>query len=73
VLYREMIESLEYDKNNPHRPRRELDNQLQVNSWRLPGGAYRQRRPVPTTPAWWRGDEDASQSFMQAMRVVSLK
>lgn len=68
-----MTQRLEYDQKNPRRPRRELDQQLQVGAWQLPGGAYRQRRDVASTPAWWRGDEDASQTFLHAMGVVSLK
>lgn len=68
-----MTQRLEYDQKNPRRPRRELDQQLQVGSWLLPGGAYRQRRATTDTPAWWRGDEDASQTFLHAMGVVSLQ
>jgi hypothetical protein len=72
VMYYEMTRRLEYDEKNPRRPRRELDQQLQVKNWRLPGGAYRQRRETSNAPAWWRGDEDASQTFLHAMGVVSL-
>lgn len=67
-----MTRRLEHDQKNPARPRRDLDRQLQVNAWHVPGGAYRQRREVSTAPAWWRGDEDASQTFLHAMGVVSL-
>jgi hypothetical protein len=73
VMYYEMLRRLEVDQKNPRRPRRELDNQLQVGAWRLPGSAYRQRRETVNAPAWWRGDEDASQTFLHAMGVVSLK
>lgn len=70
VMYYEMTRRLKYDEKNPERHRRELDNQLQVSAWELPGGAYRQRSIAPSAPAWWRGDEDASQSFLHAMGVV---
>lgn len=63
---------LEVDQKNPLRPRRELDNQLKVKDWKLPGGAYRQRERASNAPHWWRGDEDASQTFLHAMGVVSL-
>lgn len=73
VIYFEMLRRLENDPKNPSRPRRQLDQQLKVSSWRTPGGAYRQRQRVPDAPAWWRGDEDASQTFLHAMGVVSLQ
>lgn len=68
-----MISRLEHDRERPGRPRDALDRQLDVNRWQLPGGAYRLRQQAPTAPAWWRGDEDASQTFLHAMGVVSLK
>jgi hypothetical protein len=68
-----MVQRLEPDKQNPNRPRRELDQKLQVNTWRLPGGAYRHRKVAPNTPIWWKGDEDASQTFLHAMGVVNVQ
>lgn len=68
-----MTTRLEYDQKNPLRTRRELDRHLEVRDWRLPGGAYRRRIESSTTPLWWRGDEDASQTFLHAMGVVSLQ
>jgi hypothetical protein len=68
-----MIKRLAYDKDRPTRPRANLDQQLEVGTWKMPGGAYRQRQAVPNSPGWWRGDEDASQTFLHAMGVVSLK
>lgn len=70
VMYFEMTSNLRYDEKNPERYRRELDQQLQVGAWGLPGGAYRQRSIAPSAPTWWRGDEDASQTFLHAMGVV---
>lgn len=73
VIYYEMTQRLEHDPKNPLRYRRDLDTSLQVGTWKLPGGAYRQRQVAPHAPHWWRGDEDASQTFLHAMGVVSLK
>jgi hypothetical protein len=45
----------------------DLDNQLGVSVWGLPGNIDHQ---VPEreegAPDWWYGDEEASQSFLQA-------
>lgn len=73
VMYYEMTRRLKYDEKNPERYRRDLDTSLQVGAWQLPGGAYRQRQVTSGAPSWWRGDEDASQTFLHAMGVVSLK
>lgn len=70
VMYYEMTRRLKHDEKNPERYRRELDTNLQVQAWQLPGGAYRQRQVAANAPTWWRGDEDASQSFLHAMGVV---
>jgi len=72
VVYYEMTRRLESDERNPRRPRTQLDQQLEVGTWRLPGGAYRRRQDTSHVPTWWRGDEDASQTFLHAMGVVSL-
>lgn len=70
VVYHAMIQRLEVDEKQPDRPRREFDHALEVDAWWLPGVRPRPRRVVDrTAPYWWRGDEDASQSFMQAMGV----
>ena len=77
MLYSMMIESLAPDESHPEKPRRDLDTLLQVDDWRVPGIRHRYRRPKPApvevekVPSWWRGDEDASQTFMYAMGVVA--
>jgi hypothetical protein len=51
------------DKQNDD-PRGDLDTWLQVADWG--------RTDEPTqagAPGWWRGDEDASQSFLREMHV----
>ena len=73
VVYQAMISRLVYDADHPERPRRELDRNLLVARWRVPG-VRRAAQPVvvdPTAPYWWTDDEDASQSFFQAMGVVT--
>lgn len=51
-------------------PRATLDQALSVRSWALPG---EQPRPVVARPRgvpdWWEGDDQASQSFLQAMGI----
>jgi hypothetical protein len=72
VVYHAMLTRLRYDDKNPEQPRRLLDQELGVSGWRSIGN----QRPIKTkdvpdnAPAWWQGDEEASQSFMQSMRVV---
>lgn len=69
-----MIDRLEYDPDQPERARRELDRALDVDLWRVPGVPLRApRRDVEgrRAPAWWHGDEDASQSFLHAVGVMT--
>ena len=63
-----MIDHLKIDRNVPARPRTQLDALLGVGAWSPPFAAP--ATPVvtdPDAPAWWYGDEDASQSFMHAV------
>lgn len=69
-----MLDRLDYDpedRDGPTKARRDLDAALEVNTWSVPG--VRRRTPTnPTrTPTWWRGDEDASQTFLHAMGVMT--
>jgi len=72
VIYYELTRRLEHDEKFPDRPRRRLNQQLDVASWYVPGGVFRRRRDESVAPSWWRGDEDASQTFLHAMGVVNL-
>lgn len=57
----------------PERPRQELDQELDTSAWHVPGGPEVKATPrekEPGAPSWWRGDEDASQMFLQSMGVV---
>ena len=67
-----MLSRLTYDEKNPDQPRRLLDQELGVSGWRTIGSSQpvRQKNVQDNAPAWWQGDEEASQSFMQSMRVV---
>jgi hypothetical protein len=65
-----MLDRLEHDDKDPERPRRELDRLLEIDEWHVVSRKSRVQRREPGTPYWWRGDEDASQSFLNAMGVV---
>lgn len=66
-----MVSQLDYDEERVsyEQARTEFDRLLQVEAWGSP------LQPAPTVPAvsegpwWWRGDEDASQSFLREMGV----
>lgn len=51
--------------------RRSLDLALGVTSWPGPVGVRPRRDPaIPdSVPDWWRGDEEASQSFLREMGI----
>lgn len=49
-----------------------LDSDLQVSDWQVPGSNLRlvKRRDVPEgAPDWWKGESEASDSFLRAMGV----
>lgn len=54
--------------------RKQFDNQMGVGAWRMPGQTARpeieEALSEPGAPAWWLGEEDASQSFLQSMGVI---
>lgn len=52
--------------------RKEFDNTLGVLSWAIPGKKIRHVTRTPGAPAWWQDDEEASQSFLKSMGVVSI-
>lgn len=74
-VYRAMLQRLDYSEEEGD-VRGKLDLALGVASWPAPG---RPVVPVERTveidgetfnpPAWWRGEEDASQSFLASMGV----
>lgn len=74
VVYYAMLQRLSYDKTDPEKVRQLFDQHLEVNTWRTPGAERKRQRPkgVPdNAPSWWKGDEDASQTFLHAMGIVT--
>jgi hypothetical protein len=52
------------------RERAQLDAALGVAGWPAPAQRPRPVEPTePGAPAWWQGDEEASQSFLAAVGV----
>lgn len=71
-----MIQRLPYPDEKEHSdPRAEMiDDPLRVDDWQMPGQATREQLGLPTdAPTWWRGEEEASQSFLKAMGVDPAK
>lgn len=66
-----MVKRLDVDTKNPERPRRELDQRLDVRSWRTFGRVGTRVDRHDNAPPWWHGDEDASQSFLAAMGILT--
>ena len=52
-----------------------LNRELGVNDWSTPFATSNITKPLAidapglNAPAWWHGDEEASQSFLQAMGI----
>jgi hypothetical protein len=72
-----MIRQLEGSVEKPdelERSRKLLDQQLVIQDWRIPGvGKVKRAKSIPdNAPSWWRGDEDASQTFMHSMGIVTM-
>lgn len=71
VIYRAMIDRLPVDEAGQRPDRAALDNALGVSGWPTPGGG---RYPIPErepgAPAWWQGDEEASQGWLRAAGVT---
>lgn len=71
VVYTAMTKRLKHDDKNPNAPRHNFDRLFDVDAWQVPGGARVRRDRVEGAPSWWHGDEDASQSFLQSMGVIT--
>lgn len=68
-----MIQRLKPDEEgNVSASRTELDQELAVVRWQVPGGAneYADVKIEQGAPSWWAGDEEASQSSLAAMRAM---
>jgi hypothetical protein len=61
------------EKTNPD-PRGDLDRILEVDYWSTPVTTPTRAADVPPeAPVWWRGEEEASQSFFTAMGIDPTK
>lgn len=60
------------DGQTEEQARARIDADLGVSAWAVPGRARRAMESTPDdgAPWWWRGAEDASQSFLAAMGVT---
>jgi len=67
-----MIARLAPDENyDTTAARKELDQQLSVLRWKVPGGnRFEDVEIEEGAPSWWAGDEEASQSSLAAMRAM---
>ncbi len=71
-----MIQRLDVGEDDkPEDVRREFDNGLGVIRWQVPGGGnkYAEVEVEEGAPSWWAGDEEASQSTMNAMRAMGAQ
>lgn len=72
-MYKAVLDRLKHDEENPMKPRETIDKKLSVLNWSVPGGHYVERPKAPGGPPdWWQDDEEASQSFLEAMGVTNL-
>lgn len=72
-VYFSMIQRLKPDdEGNTVAARRELDNNLGVARWQVPGhgNKYAEIETEEGAPSWWVGDEEASQASLAAMRAM---
>ena len=73
-MYLAMVQRLPYaDKENPD-PRGDLDRALEVSAWITPTTRkiYSDLTAPLGAPAWWHGDEEATDAFLHGMGVNSL-
>jgi hypothetical protein len=61
------------EKSNPD-PRGDLDRWLDVHLWKTPTTrhTYDDTNAPVGAPAWWHGDEEATDSFLRGMGVKSI-
>ncbi len=58
------------DKQTPEAAREVFDGRFGVSGWALPGTAFTAASDgLDGTPWWWRGEEEAADSFLKAMGV----
>lgn len=68
-----MCERLDVKENeDPETVRRRFDNDMGVRRWRVSPEHVDKYAGAPVdeaAPSWWEGDEEASDSFLEAMGV----
>lgn len=50
-------------------PRSELDQSLRVDEWWVPGRKRYDDTTEPGAPIWWKGEEEATESFLRSMNI----
>ena len=76
MIYSEMVGRLDVGENEkPEEVRRGFDQDLGVIRWQVPGGGNRfaDVKVEEGAPAWWAGDEEASESALEGMRAMGAK
>jgi len=71
-----MVQRLDVGENEkPEDVRRGFDNDLGVLRWQVPGegNKYAEEKIEEGAPSWWAGDEQASQSALEAMRAMGAR
>ena len=71
-----MVQRLDIGENDkPEDVRREFDNDLGVIRWQVPGDGNKYADVVVEegAPSWWAGNEEASQSTLNAMRAMGAQ
>jgi hypothetical protein len=71
-----MVERLDVKEDEkPAEVRRGFDQDLGVIRWQVPGGSnrYADIEVEEGAPAWWVGDEEASNASLDAMRAMGAK
>jgi hypothetical protein len=59
------------EEGNVTAARRELDSELGVIRWQVPGGnRFAEVEIEEGAPSWWVNDEEASQASLAAMRAM---
>lgn len=65
-----MLQRLDYSDSENRNPRTDFDNTMLINDWKVPGIIEEKLAvEIPNAPDWWRGDEQASESFFKAMGI----
>jgi hypothetical protein len=64
-----LVSQLPQASNEQPDPRGDLDTALLVSEWRTPRTKPITEELPPGAPSWWRGEEEASESFFKSMGI----